>query len=182
MSWKSLRDSFPEHFGSEWERAQDIFYDAVRATHQVIRPLPERWRCWMRPRAHLQLGVVSSKAGAAVADRSGTSGMGWPLSCAGGGRRCRGGQALRRAAASGAVRMGLQAGSDIWYVGDTAIDMQAARAAGCVAVLLGDAAHDGGIAACAPDLAFAHGLELASQLRALDKRTYSTHSCRHTPM
>ena len=38
---KSLRDSFPEHFGAQWERARDIFYEAVRGSHlQVIRPLP----------------------------------------------------------------------------------------------------------------------------------------------
>ena len=50
----------------------------------------------------------------------------------------------------------------IWYVGDTALDMQAARAAGCTAVLLGDAAHDGGVAAAAPDLSFAGAHALAA--------------------
>ena len=50
-------------------------------------------------------------------------------------------------------------------VGDTALDMQAARAAGCTAVMLGDAAHDGGVANAAPDRAFRDGEALAGWLR-----------------
>jgi phosphoglycolate phosphatase len=56
-----------------------------------------------------------------------------------------------------------------WYVGDTRLDMEAARATGLTAVLLGDAAHDGGVAACAPDLHFADAKALAAHLSALDK-------------
>ena len=38
---RSLRESFPEVFGSEWERARDIFYAEVRARHlQVLSPMP----------------------------------------------------------------------------------------------------------------------------------------------
>ena len=44
--------------------------------------------------------------------------------------------------------------SPVWYLGDTALDMQAARAAGVTAVLIGDAGHDQGIAHAAPDLHF----------------------------
>jgi phosphoglycolate phosphatase len=58
--------------------------------------------------------------------------------------------------------LGLPAGPEVWYVGDTALDMQAARAAGCTAVLLGDAAHDGGVANAAPDRGFADGAALAA--------------------
>jgi phosphoglycolate phosphatase len=59
------------------------------------------------------------------------------------------------------------AGPEVWYVGDTALDMQAARRAGCHAVLLGDAAHDGGIAAAQPDTVFAGGHALAAYLHHL---------------
>ena len=61
--------------------------------------------------------------------------------------------------------IGLEAGPAVWYVGDTALDMQAARNAGCTAVLLGDAAHDGGVAGAAPDLAFPSALALTAYLR-----------------
>jgi len=55
----------------------------------------------------------------------------------------------------------------VWYLGDTALDMQAARAAGVTAVLVGDAQHDGGIAHAAPDLHVTDALALAARLRAL---------------
>jgi phosphoglycolate phosphatase len=55
----------------------------------------------------------------------------------------------------------------IWYLGDTASDMQAARAAGITAVLVGDASHDGGVANAAPDIHFATAHALAAMLRSL---------------
>lgn len=166
---KSLRDSFPEHFGAEWERARDIFYEAVQATHlQVIRPLPETVSM-LDAVAHLPLGVVSNKQGPLL--RTEAAHLGW----AGRFQVLVGAGDAVADKPSGAplhlalARMGLQAGPHIWYVGDTSIDMQAARAAGCIAVLLGDAAHDGGIAACAPDIVFTDGVQLAARLHALDK-------------
>jgi len=55
----------------------------------------------------------------------------------------------------------------VWYLGDTALDMQAARAAGVTAVLVGDAAHDGGVDHAAPDLHFLSAHALAARLGAL---------------
>jgi phosphoglycolate phosphatase len=52
-------------------------------------------------------------------------------------------------------------------MGDNGLDMQTARAAGVTAVLVGDAAHDGGVAQAAPDLHFASAEALAARLRAL---------------
>ena len=49
----------------------------------------------------------------------------------------------------------------VWYLGDTALDMQAARAAGVTAVLIGDAEHDLGIAHAAPDIHFPSAHDLA---------------------
>jgi phosphoglycolate phosphatase len=59
------------------------------------------------------------------------------------------------------------AGPSVWYLGDTALDMAAARAAGVTAVLVGDASHDGGIDRARPDLHFPTALDLAARLRAL---------------
>ncbi|MDB5414685.1 MAG: family hydrolase [Rubritepida sp.] len=167
---KSLRDSFPEHFGDEWERARDIFYEAVRATHlEVIRPLPDSI-AMLDAVAHLPLGVVSNKQGPLL--RAEAAHLGWNVrfgSLIGAGDAMAdkpSGMPLHLALKS----MGLMAGPSIWYVGDTSIDMQAARAAGCTAVLLGDAAHDGGVAAVSPDIDFADGVALARWVGALDKQ------------
>ena len=64
-------------------------------------------------------------------------------------------------------RLGRAADRSVWYLGDTALDMAAARAAGVTAVLVGDASHDGGIDQMRPDLHFPSALELAARLRAL---------------
>lgn len=166
---KSLRDSFPEHFGAEWERARDIFYESVHATHlQVIRPLPASL-AMLDALAHLPLGVVSNKQGPLL--RREAQHLGWNARF---GAVIGAGDALADKPSGLPIklcltRMGLRAGPDIWYVGDTGVDMEAARDAGCKAVLLGDAAHDGGVAALGPDMHFADGLALARWLGALDK-------------
>jgi phosphoglycolate phosphatase len=65
-----------------------------------------------------------------------------------------------------ALRMlGRRAERSVWYLGDTALDMQAARAAGVTAVLIGDASHDGGIAQAAPHLHFPSAHDLATRFR-----------------
>ena len=63
--------------------------------------------------------------------------------------------------------LGAMAGADVWYLGDTASDMQAARAAGVTGVLVGDASHDGGIERAAPDMHFGSAHALAAHLRSL---------------
>ena len=67
---------------------------------------------------------------------------------------------------------GVPVGPAVWYVGDTALDMQAARTAGCAAVLVGDAEHDGGVANAMPDACFADGHALASHLGRLAKTPF----------
>jgi phosphoglycolate phosphatase len=64
-------------------------------------------------------------------------------------------------------QLGFGPGPDVWYLGDTALDMRAARAAGVTAVLVGDASHDGGVEHAAPDLHVHSAHELASWLKSL---------------
>ena len=68
---------------------------------------------------------------------------------------------LRRALAT----IGVQPGSAVWYINITALDERKVHAVGCTAVLLGDAAHDGGLALmqgsdCMPGLHDAGALAL----------------------
>ncbi len=82
-------------------------------------------------------------------------------------RRCRCRQAGSAPILLALDRLGQAAGRSVWYLGDTALDMAAARAAGVTAVLVGDASHDGGIDRARPDLHFPTALDLAARLRAL---------------
>jgi phosphoglycolate phosphatase len=165
----SLRESFPRHFGAEWERARDIFYEAVTASHlEVVRPL-DATRPMLAAVEAWPLGVVSNKQGPLLRREAAHLGLAGHFGVLVGA-----GDAVADKPHAAPLLMALEAlghapGRDIWYVGDTAVDMQAARAAGCTAVLLGDAAHDGGVGACAPDLVFADGHALARVAATLDK-------------
>jgi phosphoglycolate phosphatase len=166
----SLRDTFPGMFGAEWERARDIFYAAVKDTHLgVLNPMPGSADMLAAAARIAPMGVVSNKQGPLL--RAEAAHLGWGLHFG----------ALVGAGDAAADKpdpapmvlalaaMGVPASPGIWYVGDTAMDMQAARRAGFVAVLLGDAAHDGGIATAAPDLQFTDAFVLHRTLVALAK-------------
>lgn len=161
----SLRDSFPAVFGAEWPRARDIFYEAVTARHlDVLRPMPGAAAAIAAAARRGPIAVVSNKQGPLL--RAEAAHLGW---------------ADRFAALVGAgdavadkpdpapfvmalAACGVTAGPRVWYAGDTGVDMQGARAAGLTAVLVGDAAHDGGVASLAPDLHFADAHALAAAL------------------
>jgi phosphoglycolate phosphatase len=167
---RSLRETFPEMFGAEWEHARDIFYAEVRARHlAVLSPMPGAQVALEVAAAIAPLGVVSNKQGPLL--RAEAAHLGWAplfraLVGAGDAAADKPDPAPMRLALDSC---GLKPGPEVWYVGDTALDMQAARVAGCAAVLLGDAAHDGGVANAAPDAAFADGHALAAYLRGLAK-------------
>ena len=165
---RSLRESFPELFGAEWERARDVFYDAVRATHlDVVKPMPGALDAVLAAAALAPIGVVSNKQGPLL--RAEAAHLGWATHFA---RLVGAGDAAADKPDPAAILLalaplGVAPSCDVWYVGDTALDMQAARRAGCRAVLVGDASHDGGVTNALPDVAFAHAGALADALRVL---------------
>lgn len=165
---RSLRESFPELFGAEWERARDIFYDAVRATHlQVLRPLDGAAALVSTAAGIAPIGVVSNKQGPLL--RAEAQHLGWApqfRSLVGAGD-AEADKPNPAAILLALALIGIAPSRDVWYVGDTALDMEAARRAGCRAILLGDAAHDGGVTKAAPDVAFGHAADLSDVLRKL---------------
>jgi phosphoglycolate phosphatase len=167
----SLRDTFPGMFGTEWERARDIFSAAVRSCHlEVLHPMPGAATAIAAAAGLAPQGVISNKQGPLL--RAEAAHLGWDrhfaaLLGAGDAEADKPDPAPFRLALAAC---GVSAGARVWYVGDTALDMQAARAAGCTAVLVGDAAHDGGVAQAMPDLAFADATQLAAALQRLAAR------------
>jgi phosphoglycolate phosphatase len=163
----SLRDVYPGMFGSEWGRARDIFYAALKQGHlDHVRPMPGAASLLEAGRGAPQ-AVVSNKAGPFL--RAEVKHLGWAdhfRSVLGAGDAAR--DKPDPAPLLEALSVcGRKPGKPVWYIGDTALDMQAARNAGVTAVLVGDAAHDGGIGRAAPDLHFPDCAALASHLRSL---------------
>jgi phosphoglycolate phosphatase len=165
----SLREAFPPLFGAEWERARDLFYAEVRARHlELITPLDGVEEAMAAGAAWPQ-AIVSNKQGPIL--RREAEHLGWAPRF---GVLVGAGDAEADKPSAAPVLLALKAlgvapGPEVWFIGDTGVDLRAARAAGCSAVLLGDATHDGGVAALAPDQHFADGHALASHLLGLAK-------------
>jgi phosphoglycolate phosphatase len=163
----SLRESFPVMFGNQWEHARDIFYETLTHKHlDHVCPMPgvpevlEAGIPWPQ-------GVVSNKAGAFL--RREATHLGWnrffgAVVGAGDAAADKPDPAPIHLALS---QLGRIADPSVWYMGDTALDMQAARAAGVTAVLIGNADHDGGVERAAPDIHFLSALGLHARLRDL---------------
>jgi phosphoglycolate phosphatase len=163
----SLRDGFSALFGSEWERARDLFYAALTEQHlRHVTPMPGAAEALTAGAAWPQ-GVVSNKIGQFL--RAEVVHLGWTAHF---GTVIGAGDAAADKPDAAPIWLALEqlghpADGSVWYLGDTALDMQAARAAGVTAVLIGDASHDGGIDRSHPDIHFPSALDLAARLRAL---------------
>lgn len=166
----SVRDTFPEMFGPDWRRAQQMLRDTMTTQdlrHLTLMPGAE---ALVAAAARWPGAVVSNKEGATL--RREVAYLGWTA---------RFGAIIGAGDASAdkphpapiwhaLAAIGVKPGRDVWYIGDTGSDMQAAHAAGCTAVLVGDAAHDGGVRAleemgAAPHLHVEDGHALATLLR-----------------
>lgn len=163
----SLRESFPVMFGDRWEYARTVFYDSLTGQHlDHLAPMPGA-EALLEAGAAWPQGVVSNKAGDFL--RREVTHLGWdrffgPVVGAGDAAIDKPDPAPLHFALQ---QIGHSAGRSVWYMGDTALDMQAARAAGATAVLIGDAAHDGGVERAAPDIHFPSAIVLAARLREL---------------
>ena len=163
----SLRDSFPVMFGAEWERARDIFYATLEDAHlRHVVPMPGAAEALAAGAAWPQ-GVVSNKQGKFL--RAEVAHLGWAghFGAVVGAGDASADKPDPVPIVLALDRMGRGADASVWYLGDTALDMEAARAAGVTAVLVGDASHDGGIDRARPDLHFPSAHALAARLRAL---------------
>jgi phosphoglycolate phosphatase len=163
----ALKESFPVMFGDAWERARDIFYDTFRADHLAhVMPMPGAAEALLAG-APWPRGVVSNKAGRYL--RAEVQHLGWSAHF---GAVIGAGDAAADKPDPAPILMaldqlGLAASRTVWYLGDTALDMVAAKAAGVTAVLVGDASHDGGVEHAAPDIHVQSAHALAALLKSL---------------
>lgn len=165
----SLRDAFPGIFGDRWEEARRIYMERFQAIHLArLTPLPGR-EAMLRVLAadgHY-MGIVSNKTGPVL--RNEAEHLGWtPLF----GAIVGAGDAHTDKPHCAPVELALQPGGiapgpDVWFVGDTAVDMECALAAGCVPVLLGTAEPAGEFAQFPPVLTVADDAALFRVLRGL---------------
>jgi phosphoglycolate phosphatase len=165
----SLREAFPPLFGDRWEEARQIYMDRFQTIHlERLTPLPGR-AAMLRTLAAdgYFLAVVSNKTGAVL--RAEAEHIGWSSLF---GSIVGAGDAHTDKPHCAPVELALKSsgiapGSDVWFVGDTAVDMECAIAAGCVPVLLGVAETGDEFAQFPPVLSLADDAALFRALRGL---------------
>ena len=165
----SLRDAFPALFGERWEEARKLYLDSFTAIHiERLTPLEGAADFLATAKAEgFFLAVLSNKTGRILrreAEHLGWSGYFTRLVGAGDASADKPDPAAMRLALEGS------AGEGVWYLGDTALDMECALRAGCTPVLLGPQDEaDGGFKRFPPTLRFASFSALALHLqRATD--------------
>jgi phosphoglycolate phosphatase len=153
---KSLRDSFPTLFGERWEEARRRYLAAFTAIHleRLTAMAGAAEMLGALGSSGLYLAVVSNKTGAVL--RREAEHLGWTRHFT---RLVGAGDAALDKPAAAPVLLALDgsgiACGEAWYVGDTALDMECARNAGCAGVLLGARAlEEDSFARFPPDLHF----------------------------
>lgn len=136
---RALRDSFPELFGAEWERARDIYRAHYRAIHLLrLKPLDGAAALLQElGEREVPLFVVSNKLGALL--RLEAEALGWTerfVALFGSLDAAR--DKPERDPVDAALALGQLKADDaaIWFVGDTPVDVQCARNSGCTPVML----------------------------------------------
>ncbi|MBL4693011.1 MAG: HAD family hydrolase [Magnetovibrio sp.] len=141
---KSMRDSFPKLFGEDWEQAGKVFHGHFKKIHlDRLAPLPNVGEALSELAAMgIYLGVVSNKTGAFL--RAEAEKLGWDKHF---GHIIGAGDAPHDKPATEPVRMalhgsGIEAGQDVWFAGDAGIDLECAKKAGCIPVLVREKAPE----------------------------------------
>ncbi|MHC8509432.1 MAG: HAD family hydrolase [Rhodospirillales bacterium] len=136
---RSMRETFPELFGDEWEKAGEVFHRHFRAIHlRDLRPAPGAEALLKALRAAgVPCAVVSNKTSAHLHTEA--EHLGWSRYFA---RLVGAGDAARDKPAPEPVMLALEAlgagppSREIWFAGDTDIDLECAAGAGLSGVLI----------------------------------------------
>jgi len=135
---RSLRDTFPSMFGDRWKDAREHYYDTFAKVH-LERMVPfAHTEAMLRVLTDkgIYLAVVSNKLGDFL--RAEARHLGWDSMF---GALVGATDAQRDKPDHAPVHLALQPsgiapGPNVWFVGDSFVDLQCAHQSGCVAVLM----------------------------------------------
>ncbi len=138
---KSMRDSFPEVFGTQWEDAAKIYqaeYQSIQL--EKIKPLvgAEEVLALLKSK-HIPLAIVSNKRGVNL--RKEVKHLGWDhyfYTLVGADDAAKD-KPSPEPVLYALKPLGIEPSSDCWFVGDSIIDMQCAHNTGCSAIFFGNA-------------------------------------------
>lgn len=136
----SMRDSFPALFGEDWQKAGDHYRDQYRSLHLENLAALEQADALLEELAGihaLTLFVISNKTGEIL--RKEASHIGWEPFFH---KVIGSGDAPNDKPSPDIVTFALENSGfepqDVWFVGDSSVDLECARKSGCVPVFFGD--------------------------------------------
>jgi phosphoglycolate phosphatase len=142
---KSMRDSFPALFGDDWKKAADHYQQSYRAIHlQELKPIAGAQEVL---EALKQTGwfiaIVSNKKGPSL--RKELEHLGWNhyFQAAIGSEDSAQDKPSAAPVQEALKNTAITSGPHIWFVGDTAIDLECAQVTRCTPILYGDVEVNG---------------------------------------
>lgn len=142
----SMRDTFPAMFGERWREAGEVFYARFTEHHlETLRPLTGAEDMLVALRdAGVYLAVVSNKKGDYL--RAEAARLGWGRFFGGivGAFDAANDKPATDPVDLALANSGITPGPGVWFAGDTDIDLECARNAGCFPVLVREQAPQPG--------------------------------------
>lgn len=137
---RSMRDSFPAIFGNHWQEAAEIYQGQFRAIHlQMLEPLPEAEETlrWLAGR-QIYMAVASNKKGINLRKESAHLGWNPYFSILVGADDTPRDKPAPEPVYAALAGSDIKAGSEVWFIGDSVIDVECAHHSGCIPVFFGD--------------------------------------------
>jgi phosphoglycolate phosphatase len=137
---RSMRDSFPLVFGKDWEAAGELYQQNFRDIHlERLEPFAgsEATLAYLREQKPY-VAVVSNKKGVNLRKEVEHLGWGKYFSQVVGAQDTPFDKPAKDPVHAALKGSGIEAGPDVWFVGDSVIDMECAGATGCYPVWYGE--------------------------------------------
>jgi len=134
----SMRDSFPAMFGDRWPEARDVFTASFEAIHlDHLRPLPAAGEMLAELQtAGLVLAVVSNKRGGFLRKEAEILGWGRFFTSLVGADDAHADKPDAAPVHMALDGSNVRPGPEVWFVGDSPIDMHCAVNSGCIPILM----------------------------------------------
>jgi phosphoglycolate phosphatase len=140
---KSMRESFPEIFGNDWEKAGEIYKNTYRSIHLNIQLLPNALKLInkLEEKGILQF-IVSNKIGATLRKEAAALGVDKKFFAVVGANDAYADKPSREPVELALLGSNLDLKKDeIWFVGDTIADVECAYNSGCTPIIFGHSSH-----------------------------------------
>jgi phosphoglycolate phosphatase len=139
---KSMRDAFPEVFGENWQKAGELYQTHYRSMHlAMLKALPKAETVLQRVRElNLYCTVVSNKKGNNLRLEIDALKWGDYFDSIVGSDDAARDKPHAEPVLLAFDKSGLAPGANVWFVGDSEIDLECAEKTGCTAILYGEVA------------------------------------------